>query len=321
MNTIPTTSRKMRIPYTVIGGKPTGNAPKLPASLSLIMLNRGGRPYKASTLTEIESMGFREVLSVEGPGGAYELETLARRFPFVRFLVLHEEVSIGEKINMAIGESNGRYNLVMWNDIKCPPATVSDRLIQRITEKDALCVVPVLRNLKGETLPSMQAPAFYNKQLRVLPLQQTTDGAPSIYPFDYCGIYNKEKFTRSGGFDYLLSNSYWQKLDFGFRGFMWGEKILCDTTFRMSYLADVPADDSTRDQSYKLFYLKNLAIRFSRDFGALPRGRLIPYLLKSSGDVLSSAREYREVKKWVDINRYRYTQDARSVTELWELPE
>jgi hypothetical protein len=321
MNTIPTTSRKMRIPYTVVGGKPSGNAPRLPASLSLIILNRGGRPYKNSTLTEIEGMGFREVLSVEGPAAAYELESLSKRFPFVRFLVLHEEVSVGEKINMAISESNGRYNLVMWNDIKCPPSTVSDRLIKRIADKDALCVVPVLRNLKGDTLPSIQAPAFYNKQLRVLPLQPTTDGAPSVYPFDYCGIYNKEKFTLAGGFDYLLSNSYWQKLDFGFRGFMWGDRVVCDTTYRMNYLADVPSDDSTRDQSYKLFYLKNLAIRFSRDFGSLPRGRLLPYLLRSGGDVFSAAREYREVKKWVEINRYRYVQDARSVTELWELPE
>lgn len=321
MNTIPTTSKRMRVPYTVVGGKPSGTAPKLPASLSLIVLNRGGRPYKSSVLTEIESLGFREVLSVEGPAAAYELENLSRRFPFVKFLVIHEEVSVGEKINMAIAESNGRYNLVLWNDIKCPSATVSDRLIQRIADKDALCVVPVLKNQRGDTLPSIQAPAFYNKQLRVVPLQPATDAVPSIFPFDYCGIYSKERFTLTGGYDYLLTNSYWQKLDFGFRSFMWGERIVCDTAYRMSYLADVPSEDATRDQSYKLFYLKNLAIRFTRDSGYLPSGRFLPYLLRSGADMLTAFREYREVRKWTAINRYRFTQDARSVTELWELAE
>ena len=113
MNTIPTTSKRMRIPYTVVGGKPSGDAPKLPASLSLIILNRGGRPYKSSIFTELENLGFREVLSVEGPSAAYDVENLSSRFPFIKFLILKEEVSIGERINMAIAESNGRYNLVI----------------------------------------------------------------------------------------------------------------------------------------------------------------------------------------------------------------
>ena len=305
----------------MVGGKPSGEAPKLPASLSLIILNRGGRPFKSSTLTEIEELGFREVLSVEKASAAYDMETLSRRFPFVKFLMLHQEVSVGEKINLAISESNGLLNMVMWNDLKCPASVVSDNLIKRISEKDALCTVPVLQNQKGETLPSMQAPAFYRKQLRILPFQPMRDGAPSIYPFDFCGVYNKERFTLTGGFDYLLTNSYWQKLDFGFRSLMWGERILCDTAFRMSYLADIPSDNSTRDQSYKLFYLKNLAVRFTRDFGILPRGKLLPYAFRSGGDVLSAVQEFREVRKWVKTNRYRFRQDARSVTDLWEQPE
>ena len=270
MNTIPTTSKRMRIPYTVVGAKPSGDAPKIPASLSLIILNRGGRPYKSSTFAEIESLGFREVLSIEGPSAAYDIENLSGRFPFVKFLILSEDVTIGERINMAIAESNGRYNLVIWNDQKCP--TISTKLIRRIDERDALCTVPVLQNTRGEVLPTIQAPAFYNKQLRVVPLPPLKDKTPSVYPFDYCGIYNKERFTLTGGYDFLLSTSYWQKLDFGFRAFMWGEQIICDTAFRINYYGDVPSDDTTREQSYKLFYLKNLAVRFSRDSGVLPRG-------------------------------------------------
>jgi hypothetical protein len=311
----------MRIPYTVVGGKPSGDAPKLPASLSLIILNRGGRPYKSSIFTEIENLGFREVLSVEGPSAAYDIENLSSRFPFIKFLILTEEASIGERINMAIAESNGRYNLVIWNDQKCPPAAVSTKLIQRISERNALCTVPVLQNSRGEVLPTIQAPAFYNKQLRVVPLPPVKHGTPSIYPFDYCGIYNKERFTLTGGFDYLLSGSHWQKLDFGFRSFMWGEEIICDTAFRISYHGEIPSDDTTREQSYKLFYLKNLAIRFSRDSGILPRSRFLQYVLNSGGDLITAAREFRNVRKWVEVNKYRFRQDSRSVTELWELQE
>jgi len=311
----------MRIPYTVVGGKPSGDAPRLPASLSLIVLNRGGRPYKGAVFSEIESLGFREVLSVEGPSEAYDIENLSRRFPFVKFLILKEEVTIGERINMAIAESNGLYNLIIWNDMKCPSTAVSTRLIQRIVQRNVLCTVPVLQNTKGETLPTIQAPALYNRQLRVVALQPAKDRTPSIYPFDYCGIYNKERFTLAGGFDYLLSGAYWQKLDFGFRSFMWGEQIECDTAFRMSYHGEVPAEDTTREQSYKLFYLKNLAIRFSRDSGALPRGRYLSYLFRSGGDIISASREFFNVRKWVEVNKYRFRQDSKSVTELWELPE
>ena len=102
-----------------------------------------------------------------------------------------------------------------------------------------------------------------------------------------------------------------------------GSKICKPTTIDYSEEREdqTPSEDSSRDQSYKLFFLKNLAIRFSRDFGYLPRGSFLPYILKSGGDVFSSIREFRVVKRWVDINRYRFKQDSLSVTELWELPE
>ena len=311
----------MRVPYTVVGGKRAGVAPRLPASLSLVLLNRGGRPFKSSTISDIDALGIREVLSVEGPAASYDIEALSAKYPFIKFLILHQEVTLGEKINMAIAESNGRFNLVLWNDTRSQPGVITERFLDRIIKKDLLCVVPVLQNQKMETLPSIRSPAFYRKQLRVLPSQPSTDGVPSIYPYDFCGIYQKERFTLLGGFDYLLDNPYWQKLDFGFRSFMWGERIACDTTFRLSYLADAPSEDATRDLSYKLFFLKNLAIRYGGDSGHIPRSRFLPYLLSSGADVISAIREFRNVGKWVGINRYRFQYDARSITELWESPE
>ncbi|MEW5815807.1 MAG: hypothetical protein AB1798_10500, partial [Spirochaetota bacterium] len=104
----------------------------------------------------------------------------------------------------------------------------------------------------------------------------------------------------------------------GFRGHMWGEKIVCNLAFRLTYTADIPAEDTTPDESYKIFYLKNLSIRFNNDAGVLPVSRFVPYLFRAGGLIFDTIREFREVRKWVKLNRFRFKLDARSVTELWE---
>lgn len=118
-----------------------------------------------------------------------------------------------------------------------------------------------------------------------------------------------------------MTRHHWQKLDFGFRSFMWGEKIICDTSFRFAYRNEIPAEDTTPESSYKLFFLKNLCVRFQGDMGVLPYSRFLSYLFKSGGTFLQALEEFKMVRAWVWKNRYRYQQDARSVTELWEIPE
>jgi len=320
MSTIPTTFKRLRIPYTVVGGTRTDRARKFPVALSLLLLNRGGRLFKHSFFTELEKLGFSEIISIEGPAVSYDVETLARKFPGIRFLVLHEAASRGEQINIGMDESNGEYVFVIWNDMKIAPASLSARLIERIRDSRALCTVPLIQNQKLETVPTIMAPAFYNTLLKVLALQPTADGMMSLFPFDYCGIYSKERFVLTGGYDFGLQSPYWQKMDFGFRCYMWGEKIGCNTSLRLNYLGEVPSEDATPDDSYKYFFLKNLSIRFSGDAGSLPLSRFPAYWIKSGGFV-SALREFREAKKWVEINKFRFKRDARSITELWEVPE
>jgi hypothetical protein len=140
----------------------------------------------------------------------------------------------------------------------------------------------------------------------------------SLFPFDYCGVYNRTRFLNSGGFDHQLTNPYWQKVDFGFRSHMWDESIRCDTSFRVRYLTEQSPEDTTPDESYKLFFLKNLSVRFGGDAGSLPKGRFFSYYLRSGSGLISAVREFKEVRRWVHENRYRFVRDARSVTELWE---
>jgi hypothetical protein len=99
---------------------------------------------------------------------------------------------------------------------------------------------------------------------------------------------------------------------------MWGESMRSDTSFRLRYLAGQPSEDTSPDESYKLFFLKNLTIRFEGDMGALPVSRFFSFYLRSGSGLVSAIREFREVRRWVWKNRYRFVRDARSVTDLWE---
>ena len=320
MNTIPSTTKRRRVPYTVVGGNRSISGGTLPRRLSIVLLNRGGRPFKSGLFTELFELGASELISIEGPTSAYDVENLARRHPEVRFILLTDPISIGERINIGIEEAKSEYVFVIWNDLKVLSG-FSDRVFGSIVADPILCTVPVIQNVRRETIPTIPVPALFRNQLKILPTTPSSDAETALYPFDYCGIYRKEQFALLGGFDYLLTSSHWQKLDFGFRAFMWGEQIACSTSFRLQYRAEPPTEDTSREESYKLFFLKNLAVRFFKDSGRLSFRQLAGYLLRSGGDLISSYREFREVARWVELNKYRFTQDAKSVTELWEKPE
>jgi hypothetical protein len=320
-STIPSTSKELRVPYTVVGGKRVSKTLRTPYGFSILLLNRGGRFNRAVVFTELEKLGADEIISIEGPSVSYDVESLSRRFQSVRFLILHENTTRGEQVNIGIQEAHGKFVFVLWNDMRVTGSTISARFIEKLSEHEVLCTVPVLQNARAEVIPSIQAPAFYRKLLRIVPLQPVKDSMLSLFPADYCGIYHKKLFSLTGGYDYGLTNPFWQKMDFGFRSHMWGERIELCSSIRVSYEGDVPVEDTTPDESYKFFYLKNLSVRFNGDSGVLPAGRLLPYLFRSGSGPFQAVAEFREVRKWMRLNRFRFRQDAQSVTELWEVPE
>ncbi len=320
MSTIPTTSNKVRVPYTIVGSRKNDKNLVLSPVVSLLILNRGGRPYKAAYLEMLQKSGPVEILSVEGASPGYDVELLAKRFSGVKFLLFHRDVSVGEQINIGLKESSGRNVLVIWNDMK-PGYFLSPRFLEQIEQADVLCSVPVLQNNRLEIIPSIKAPAFYHRKLKVLSLMPSSRFMESLYPFDYTGIYNRKRFFLTGGYDYTISNSYWQKLDFGFRVHMWGEKIVCSTGLKVQYLADDLPEDTTSDESYRLFYLKNLSLRYSGDAAYLSKWKFLPYYVQSGSSFINALRDFRAVREWVSLNRYRFTCDALSITDLWEVQE
>jgi hypothetical protein len=181
--------------------------------------------------------------------------------------------------------------------------------------------VPGLTDPAGEQMPSMQVPTLIRGRLQVVPFPPRSAGMRSLFPYDYAGMYHRGKFQLTGGFDAWMHNPFWQKLDFGLRSFLWGETIAWEASLRLAYTAGPPAEDSTPDRSYKLFFLKNVAVRFNGEMGVLPRSRLATYLLRSGSGVLEAAREFREVQGWVEENRFRFKSDLPSLVSHWEIPE
>jgi len=318
MNTIPTTFDERRPSYTVLGG----NRPKTSESLlniTLILLNRGGKPFKASILQELDKLGFKQIISIEQAHENFELENLSVRFPFIRFLLLKEKLSSGEMINLGMREAETELVLVLWSDMKFANPFMSSRVLDKFLEQGTLCLSAHLLNSKNEHLPCVSVPAFSSKGgLKILQLILEKDGMDTLYPFDYCGLYSRDRFIKLGGYDYTISNPYWQKVDFGFRAKLWGEDIKSSLALKIIYQNEIPHEDISYDASYKRFYLKNLTLRFTGDSCKLPFSRLLSFIIKSATDPVNAIAEWKEAKKWVELNKYRFKYDAKSVIDLWE---
>jgi hypothetical protein len=296
-----------------------------------VLLNRGGRYPRRTLFQELEKIGFDYVLSIECSRERYDVEELSVRFPFVRYILLSEDISPGEQINLAVSELSGPLFFVLWNDLRIMSGGGASRMAERLylsqeerqknEGKDSpfkrLCTVPVIQNVRCETLPTLSAPAVNRNLVKTLSFAPHREGLPSLYPFDGVGIYDRDRFIRLGGFDSTLKNPHWQLMDFGFRSCLWGEEISVTQLVKLSYDGETPGADTTPDASYRRFYLKKLGPVFRGDYAHLPLRRFPGYLIQTGGDPVSAWEEFASARRWVKTNRYRFRSDARAVTDLW----
>jgi hypothetical protein len=328
MNTIPTTFNHSLPAYTVVGGiKRAGNT-----GLSAVLLNRGGRYPRRTLFHELEKNGFDYIISIEGADERYDIEDLSIRFPSVKFILLKNAVSIGEQINLAVSEISSPLFFVLWNDIRILHGGGAEKIAERmlnekkiVSEPETnqalykrLCTVPIIQNSQFETLPALISPAYYKKKLKTVPSSINKEGEVTLYPFDGVGIYDKDRFIRLGGFDTTLHSHYWQLMDFGFRAWLWGETIASTQLIRMSYDGGIPSVDSTAEESYKRFYLKNLSPVFRGDSAHIPLRRYPSYVFKSGDGFFESWEDFIAARKWVETNKYRFKEDAHSLAARWE---
>lgn len=328
MSTIPTIFNESLPSYTAVGGNERGAS----TGLSAVLLNRTGRYPRRTLFQELEKNGFDYIISIESSPERYDVEELSGVFPFVRFILLREPLSPGEQINLAVSELSGPLFFVLWNDLRIMAGGGAGRMADRLIlspeeikkeggEKSPcrrLCTIPVMQNSRFETLPTLIVPAVKKKKVKTLLFSPLEDGLPSLYPFDGVGIYDRERFVRLGGFDGTLKNTHWQFMDFGFRAWLWGEEIRSTRQLKISYNGEVPAADNTAGASYRRFYLKNLAPVFRKDYAHLPFRRFPGYLFHSGEDPLAAWEAFSESRRWVNLNRYRWRSDARTITDRWE---
>jgi len=334
MNTIPTIFNQKITPYTAVGGKERIAS----TGISAVILNRQGYPRR-SFFHDLEKTGFDHVISIESSLPHYDIEELSSRFPFVRFILPEKEINLGEQINLAASEIESPLFFVIHSDMKIIAGGTAKRMAERLTlhyenshseseeklnninEKKTgfkrLCTVPLIMNSNYETLPSLVNPVTYRRKMKTVFLEPHNEGDISLYPFDGIGIYDRQRFIQSGGFDITIKHPHWQLMDFGFRAYLWGEEISANLHFKLSYNGELPSENYTVEENYKRFYLKNLAPVFRSDYAHLPLYRFPGFLFQSGEDIFTAWKEFKESRKWVMLNKFRWKSDARTITKTW----
>ena len=290
--------------YTIIGGEKHNITPHT-IPWTLLVLNRG------RSVLQVSQLKFAEIISIES-------STHRRReaVPNVKTLITDTSVNPGEQVNLGISAANYPFVAVIWNDMQLK-TLFSPQFIREIEESGTVCSVPMLYSHRGDLIPSIPTPAHGNRTVNTIPMTAIETGTSALYPFDYAGIYNKKLFQLAGGFDPEINSSFWQKMDFGFRSWLWGERIELNSSLRIYYTCDFQQDDQTIDKDYRRFYLRNLAVRIKDNLAYLPKSGIFSYIFRSGEGPVVAMTEYKETAVWVDQNSTRFIQSGRTLVENW----
>lgn len=316
MNTIPIIFNERQINRTVIGGSEINTNVTTP--ISVILLSSGGNHYRITAIENLLKCGFKSIVSMENFGQNFQLEDTSKRFPSVKFVVPLEPVTKGDLINIGMSEVDTQYVLVVSDNIKINATGFSEQIVQRLLSDVRLCTVPMIVSDKSQSIPVQITPVIEKKSLKFEPSNIMHERCPTLYPFEFIGIFNREKFQMLGGYDYTIKSPFWQNLDFSFRSWLWGEEILIMPSIRFKYEGDIPAEDTTVDASYQRFYLKNIAPQIKTDYAYIPINRFFEYKHNSKDNLVDAFHDFTDARKWVERNKYRFKKSAESLILQWE---
>ena len=319
MNTIPLIFNERRIKRTVLGGTVAPNA-DFSSSAAVILLNRGGSHYCAQNIENLLLCAFSEIVVVENSSKSYSLEEYSRRWPQVKFIVPLEDVTAGDMINIGMAEISSEYALVLWDDVKIKPPILNEPLVRSVIESERLCTAPILQSAQLQYLPVRMNPEIRKNTFFAVP-SPALGGKKTVYPFDFIGIYNRRKFMQLGGYDYTIASPYWQNVDFALRGWLWGETIELNSSFRLMYDAETPFEDTTADYSQLRFFLKNCAPVFRSDYAYIPKMRYFDFCRRCPLGPLRAYSLFADARSWTRKNRFRFKTDIVAFTQNWDFKE
>ncbi len=314
MNTIPIIFNERKISYTILGKQDSDFS----EPISVIVLNRGGRFYLSSLFKNLSSIGLNSIIYVDKTKRSFELESLTNEFPEVKFVLPYEDLTVGEMINIGMAETSSSCVLVMWSDMLLPDNFFDARLLEKLAEKKTVCISPTLLDAKKDKLPVQIVPTLTNMDFSTEHFSCMKDFVRTLYPFDFMGLYDREKFIKLGGFDYTISNSYWQNLDFAFRANLWSYNFLISQSLHLQYSVDYPIEDASADTSYIQFYLKNLAPVVDSGLAYLPKRIFLSYYKKSGLNPINAYKHFSAVRAWVNVNKHNFMQTPQKLISEWE---
>ena len=317
MNGIPLIFNEKQIQTIKLGGRTTQNPAKNEIACTLLLLNRGTNHYRQRNIDSLLKIGFKEIISIENSASSYQLEDFSQRYPQVTFVIPKEKITIGEMINIGMAESSCENVLVVWNDLDISQTFVTEKTINKLILKNSLCVAPKVNSPSLNNLPIKMTPVIENDSFSVLPCSVEKEFEKTVYPFDFMGLYNKQKFMQLGGFDYTIKTPYWQNLDLSLRAWLWGEKIIISKMFGMQYVDESPLEDISPDSAQLRFFLKNCAAKFSQDYAYIPKMKYFSFQNRFSGNPIEALKEFRKARKWVAINKYRFKTDVVDLINKW----
>jgi hypothetical protein len=134
-------------------------------------------------------------------------------------------------------------------------------------------------------------------------------------------------FLDIGGFDVGIKSEYWQLLDFGFRSWLWGEEIRCTQLVRLRYESGKKIEDTTYDESYALFLLKNLfpVLQCDEDtkevYATLPVKKFFSFFMtawRAKVGLFAAIRDFALVRRWVRENQKHWITSLASIIKEWD---
>lgn len=316
MNGIPLTFNEHHLKRTIIGGQISESSPKM--DVSVILLNETGPQFHTPIIENLLACGFKSIISVEPDNTSYNLENIARKYPTVKFLIPMEQTTSGELINACMEDVNSSYVLVLRDTLYIPSGFFLENMAENLIKENVFCLVPRLSARDRSSVAMHVIPKAQKGHFMLESVSSVQDMVPTVFPYDYIGLYNREKFIQLGGFDYTITSTYWQLADLSMRAWLWGEKIKITTRLTLSYREELNVPDTTANLSSLRFYLKNVLPRFKNGKAVITKFSFFLFLRHSSCGFFESLRQFKDARKWVEQNKFRFVQGVEEFIEGWK---